>query len=340
MVGVQVTYHKYTIDNIAYTPYNFDIDYNFLTSRLGLNYNISSNLRTFLNVSIARREPRLSDIYDGSNVTARPNFEIIDTVNKKYSNPLIDYEELTDYELGFGYAGNLLKASLNLYWMNYTNEIVSNGQLDNFGQPVMWNAGKSVHRGIELEFEYNFLVKDYSKASYKNPVLILSGNLSLSENYFGKYIERTSIDSLGNIYGNDYSGNKILLNPQVIGNLSLNYNPVSGVNAYLTVQYIGKQYLDNSQNEVKNPDARLVPGYVDKIINPYAVFNAGVSLDLIPLLKSDGIGKFFRSVEASLKINNILDNFYETTGGISNKGIPLWIPGAGRNLFLNVKLSF
>ena len=37
--------------------------------------------------------------------------------------------------------------------MDFRNEIVNNGQLDNVGQPVSGNAAKSVHRGIEFEFE-------------------------------------------------------------------------------------------------------------------------------------------------------------------------------------------
>jgi len=340
MFGLQFTYHKYSIDNSQFTPYDFDVEYKFLTSRLGFNYNITDNLRTFFNVSIARREPRLSEIYDGSVIGARPNLRVADTIKGIYKDPLITYEEMNDYEIGIGYAGKLLKANLNFYLMDYTNEIVSNGQLDNFGQPMTWNAGKSVHRGIELEAEYDMLYKKGFGSGDKNPMLTLSGNLSLSDNYFKKYIEKTFIDTNGVVYGNDYSGNKILLNPQVIGNLSVNYMPASGVYAYLTAQYIGQQYLDNSENEKKNPERRQVKGYTDKIINPYTVFNAGVSVDLIPLLMKDKNSGYFRSIEASLKINNIFDKKYEATGGIDTYGSPLWIPAAERNMFFNLRVGF
>ncbi|MCX6163958.1 MAG: TonB-dependent receptor, partial [Ignavibacteriae bacterium] len=148
-------------------------------------------------------------------------------------------------------------------------------------------------------------------------------------------------DTIGNIiYGNDYSGNKILLTPQIIGNLSLNLNTDYGLGAYLAMQYIGKQYLDNSENEVKNPSARMVAGYVDKDVSPYAVLNAGVTLDFIPLVKSKSLNKYFRSLEASLKINNIFDRLYETYGMIDSKGVPSWIPAADRNVFLNLKVGF
>lgn len=340
MIGLQFTYHKYSIENIAYTPYNFEVDYKFFNTRIGMNYNFNEHFRSFLNLSVARREPRLSDIYDGSNVNATPNFQNIDTVNRTYSHPLIDYEELRDYELGFGYSENTLKTNLNFYWMEYKNEIVGNGQLNNFGRPITSNAGESVHRGIELEFEYNIPAKIYSKVSDKNYNIIISGNLSLSDNYFRTYIEKNRIDTLGNLYGHDYSGNRILLNPQIIGNLSLSYNYGNGINAYITMQYIGKQYLDNTENEKKNPDAKLVPGYVDKIINPYAVFNAGVSLNLISLLSSSNLSKYLNTLVASLKLNNIFNNFYETTGGINYLGKPVWIPAADRNIFCNLKIGF
>jgi iron complex outermembrane recepter protein len=340
MIGLQFTYHKYSIDNIAYTPYSFDADYKFFNTRIGMNYNFNEHFRSFLNLSAARREPRLSDIYDGSNVKAAPNFQNIDTVNRTYSQPLIDFEELRDYELGFGYSENTLKASLNFYWMEYKNEIVSNGQLNNFGRPITSNAGESVHRGIELEFEYTLPAKIYSKVSDKNSNFIINGNLTLSDNYFRTYIEKNRIDTLGNLYGNDYSGNHILLTPQIIGNLSLSFNYGNEINAYITMQYIGMQYLDNSENEKKNPETKLVPGYVDKIINPYAVFNAGLSLNIVSFFKGDNLNKYIKSLEASLKLNNIFGTLYETIGGINFQGTPVWIPAAERNIFFNIKAGF
>lgn len=341
MIGVQFTYHKYTIENDAYKPYNFDVEYKFLTSRVGLNYNITNNLRVFANVSIGRREPRLRDIYDAAGLSTRPNFVIVDTINQIYREVLVTYEEMDDYELGVGYSSGLLKANMNLYFMDYTNEIINNGQLDDFGQPVFSNAGKSVHKGVEFEFEYDLISKVFSTRVNKNPILTISGNLSLSDNYFNKYVEKKGIDTLGNIiYGNDYSGNKILLNPEVIGNLTLNYNSDFGLGVYVTLQHIGKQYLDNSENEKKNPSAKLVAGYVDKIIDPYTVFNAGISLDFVSLMNSKQLNRYFNSLEASLKVNNIFDKLYETTGGIDSKGNPLWIPAAERNIFFNMKVGF
>ena len=341
MIGVQFTYHKYSIDNDAFKHYNFSADYKFLTSRVGFNYNFNKELKAYSSVCIARREPRLKDLYDADSPTSRPNLMTVDTVNGVYSDPLVEYEELTDYEFGFGYNSNSLKTNLNFYLMDYKNEIVSSGQLNSIGEPVYGNAGRTIHRGVEFEFEYNLLSNVYRSIKNNNTIFSVSGNLSLSDNYFVDYTEIKGVDTLGNIiYGNDYSGNKILLTPRIIGNLSLNLNTDYGLGAYLMMQYVGKQYLDNSENETKNPTNRLVKGYVDKEISPYTVFNAGITLDFIPLFKSKTLNKYFRSLEASFKINNIFDRLYEAYGTIDSKGVPNWIPAADRNMFLNLKVGF
>jgi iron complex outermembrane recepter protein len=341
MIGVQFTYHKYTIDNDAYRNYDFSADYKFLTSRVGFNYNFNDKFKIYSSVCIARREPRLRDIYDADSPNSRPNLKTVDTVNHIYSDPLITYEELTDYEFGVGYNTNSLKANVNFYLMDYKNEIVGNGQVDNIGEPIYWNAGRTIHRGVEFEFEYGLLTSICKKIKNKNTNITLNANLSLSDNYFVDYTETKGVDTLGGIiYGNNYSGNKILLTPQVIGNLSLNLYTDFGLGVFVAMQYIGRQYLDNSENERKNPSNRMVEGYADKVISPFAVFNAGVSLDLIPMINSKNLNKYFRTLEASFKINNMFDRVYETYGGVDNNGVPSWIPAANMNVFFNFRMGF
>jgi iron complex outermembrane receptor protein len=214
--------------------------------------------------------------------------------------------------------------------MDFDNEIVNNGQLDNVGQPISGNAGKSIHEGIEAGIVLNpfeqKVLRDFS----------LSGNLNLSSNYFTDFTEIDGVDSSGNIiYGNNYSDNQILLTPNFIGNLQLNYSNNIGVNAYITLQSVGEQYLDNSENERKNPEAKNEPGYFDKVIEPYTVFNAGLSFNIASMVKQ----KLFKGLELNFKFNNIFDVLYETTGNISY-GVPYWIPAATSNFYGELKIGF
>jgi len=334
MIGLQYVYHRYNLSNDRFKPYDFSLNYNFFTPRTGINYNFNDKLNAFINFSIAKREPRLKDIYDAENPDSKPNFRIIDTLKGIYDDPLIKPEEMKDYEFGISYNSNKIKAELNFYFMDFKNEIVNNGQLDNVGQPISGNAGKSIHKGIELGISIN----PFSQINFKG--LTISGNLNLSDNYFTDYREVSGADSSGNIiYGNDYTDNKILLTPGVIGNLTLNYSDDRGINAYISLQYIGKQYLDNSENERKNPEIRNQIGYVEKIIKSYTVFNAGLSLNILSLTKTGKSLKVLKNVKIDFKANNIFDALYETSGSISG-GIPYWIPAATRNFYAELKIGF
>ncbi len=94
----------------------------------------------------------------------------------------------------------------------------------------MGNAGESIHKGIEFGID----VKPFSRGILNN--FSISGNLNLSQNYFKKYIEIIGVGSAGNIItGNDYSDNKILLNPDIIANASLSYFHKS-FGAYISLQ--------------------------------------------------------------------------------------------------------
>ncbi|MEO8447526.1 MAG: TonB-dependent receptor, partial [bacterium] len=329
MLGLQYVHHRYNLSNDKFKPFDFSVKYDFFTPRAGVNYNFNDKLSAFLNFSIARREPRLKDIYDAESPNSVPNFRVIDTTKGIYEDALIKPEEMFDYEAGFGYNSGRLKADLNFYQMNFKNEIVNNGQLDNVGQPIVGNAGKSVHRGIELGIN----VKPFAQKSLSN--FSLAGNLNLSENFFDEYLEVAGVDSTGNIiYGNDYSGNQIILTPNIIANVSLNYS-FKGINSYIALQHIGKQYLDNSENERKDLTLRNQPGYVDKVIRPYTVVNAGLSLNIARLTDQ----KVFTKLELNFKANNIFDVLYETSGNISG-GVPYWIPAATRNFYGELKIGF
>lgn len=329
MLGLQFVYHRYNVSNDKYKPYDFSLSYNFFTPRTGINYNFSDKLSAYVNFSIARREPRLKDIYDGENPYSKPNFRYIDTENGIYDDPLVNPETMLDYEAGVSFKSDIANAGLNLYFMDFKDELVSNGQLDNVGQPIVGNAGRSKHAGIELDFD----IRPFNSGFIK--YFSLSGNLTISDNYFTEYREVLGADSSGNIiYGNDYSGNQILLSPDFIGNLNLNYAG-EGINAFISLRHLSQQYLDNSEDERKNPDARNQPGYVNKIIEPFTVVNAGLSYNFANLTGQ----KYFRKIELSINADNIFNTLYETSGSIS-AGIPYWIPAATRSFYSEIVVGF
>jgi hypothetical protein len=203
--------------------------------------------------------------------------------------------------------------------MDFRDEIVPLGQVDPFGVPITGNAARSTHRGVELEW------------SGKRGGLELSGNLTLSENFFDEYLEFVDSTTV-----NDYSENSIAGFPNRLANVTLGYRR-GGVYGGLTLVETGRQYLDNTEDNRKNPSVREAPGYQHRHIEQHAVLNGRVSLDLTGLT---GFRPFASSVLAlDIHALNLTDLKYETAGYVFFD-VPYFIPAAGRNVFASLRAEF
>ena len=100
-----------------------------------------------------------------------PQFKLLPGGGYDYSNPLVHPETLVDVELGGGYKGEKVHATLNLFYMSFKDEIIANGQLDRFGIPVTGNAERTLHQGIEA-----------SGSAHVLDGLEVSANATLSKN--------------------------------------------------------------------------------------------------------------------------------------------------------------
>ena len=230
-------------------------------------------------------------------------------VSIDFDKPLAKPESLNDLELGAAFTGTRLRGSVNLFWMDFKDEIVKNGQLDNFGQPVTGNAESTLHKGIEM-----------SGALRLAGALTLQGNLSLSKNTFQNY---TLFDGGVPV---SYDGNRIAGFPDVLGNLRATYER-NGLRASLSMRYVGTQFTDNSEDNRLNPQIRQTPGYDPAKVDAYTVINLGLAYDLGKITGSERF-------EIRLDVNNVLDRLYETHGEGAS-----YFPAATRNVFVWTKID-
>jgi iron complex outermembrane receptor protein len=112
---------------------NEDNDYNFFNPKGGINYQITPKMRLYASVARTNREPSRNSIKDA-------------VVNKKTIEP----ETLIDYELGYSYKSKIFSGELNLYYMDFENQIVPTGEFLQNGYYIMTNVDKSYRSGIEL----------------------------------------------------------------------------------------------------------------------------------------------------------------------------------------------
>ena len=233
-----------------------DKSYSFFNPKAGFNYNFNNENKAYFSVSRAYREPTRSD------------FE---------NNLDIQPEELIDYELGWQFNNKNLIFSTNFYFMNYKNQLVLTGALDDVGTPVRENSGKSFRKGVEFESVYSL-----------NKKFVFSGNLSLSKN--------KNIDYISNFDGQviNLGDTDISFSPELISSLNVSYTPKQNLNINLLYKYVGEQFLSNTESSVSKLDS-----YMTTDINIIYKFESP---------------KYFSEVIITAMINNIFNKKYVANG--------------------------
>lgn len=299
-------YADFQLRRINYRIGGFDEDlkdvaqlhkYNFFNPKTGLTYNINKNQKIFASFGISQREPD------------RGNFTDADPGKTPVPEKLFDYEE--GYEF---HTGRLMLRS-NLFYMYYVDQLILTGEINNVGSPVLTNVPKSYRQGIELEAGIQIL---------KN--LNWNGNITFSRNIIPLYTDYTDNWDTG-IQDQETLRNKnISFSPSVIGASSIDYNPFKSFHLLLNTKYVGKQYIDNTQNS-------------DRMLNAYMINNLVFDYSVS--------SKAFRELNLQFAVNNLLDKKYETNAWVYkyNEGDSQFVmdgyfPQAGINYMLKLGIKF
>ncbi|HSA84458.1 MAG TPA: TonB-dependent receptor, partial [Patescibacteria group bacterium] len=233
----------------------------------GATYSLNDHQNLYLSYSVANREPVRDDFTDNPGNTPK-------------------HETLHDFELGYRRASDWITLNVNYFFMNYKNQLVLTGALNDVGASVRTNVDKSYRMGIETEL----LVK-------LNEHLTWNANLTLSENRIQNFTEilydyGVNWDDFI-VVENKYEDTDISFSPQVVAGSGLTYTPFSGGEITLLTKYVGQQYLDNTSNN-------------DRSIDAYLVNDLRLAYTIYP--------SFVKSLSFSLLINNILDEKIESNG--------------------------
>lgn len=311
---LQLAYHQYRLHNEKYVGTDFKIDNLFMNSRLGMNYTIDTN--KFLQFTYARvsREPRLKDYYDAaeSSGEAVPQFEKKADGSFDFNKPYVQPETMNDFEIGAYFSSNWISVTLNLFYMLFEDEIVKNGKLDRFGQPITGNADNTVHQGIELSISAK----------------LFDGFEILSNTTISKNIIRESKYFINSFTSLDLSGNRISGFPDFLWNLVVSYQSDEML-LKLNGKYVGKFYSDNFANRI--PEYSVIyPGFVDYLDNENDAyftldFFGSYSFNFIDALSSSKV--FFQ-------VNNIFNRLYSAQA-IGKE----FFPAAERNILAGIQIG-
>ena len=296
------------------------VDYDFWNPRFGVNVNLNDTVNAFANISVSHREPADSELFDTwmgpDDLGVPPLFNIPlpvtdggELVRTIWYDPRVKPEKLVDYELGIVKATDTMMLKGNLFYMDFENEIVPYGQVNDDGFPIRGNAEKTVHRGIELSGLFRF-PRD----------LELDINLSFNDNYYKTFFFQEYDWYAGDTVILDLSGNTIAGFPDVIGNATLTWRP-DPFRVAVRWQYFGKQYLDNTENN-------------DRTIPSYSMVHCWFSYDLPRPGRLSGL-------ELSLKLNNVFNKKTYTAGYYDAwAGENYFWPTAGFHLTFGVRARY
>jgi outer membrane receptor protein involved in Fe transport len=291
----------------------FDQRYDFALPRIGATWTPRPSLSAFASWAYSSREPAFRDLYDAEGAGSVPLYGTIDVASGIYEDPLIRPERVNDFEVGGAWRGEQASASLNLFRMDFHDELVFFGQYDtDLGYAIIGNAAQSVHQGIEAAARAaRPLTADLS--------LTLDANATLSDNHFVHFSEVFG-PAPSDVVSHD--GKAISMFPSVLANLSARLDWRT-VRLGAEVQHTGRIYLDNTEQ-------------VAASIEPHTVLNL---IGGVRLARGDAGSVLFQ-----LRVNNALDLEYETSGYMdfdaAGNLTPRYIPAATRNVLGEVRVEW
>jgi iron complex outermembrane receptor protein len=314
LAEIQLAYHQYRFYNEEFLNNDFSVSNLFINPKFGANFKIDHSQSLFFSFARVSNEPRFPDYYeaDESSGGYEPNFAKNLNGTYNYSDPLVKPETMNDFELGYSFVNNNISVNLNFFYMFFNDEIVANGKVDIYGQPLESNMNETEHRGIEL-----------STAFHLPDGFDLTANASLSKNRIisGLYF----IDSTNSI---SLNGNNITGSPDFLTNFGVTYT-----NKNLFVQFLGKYvgyfYSDDFADKL-NQYLIEYPGFVsypDNKNDGYfaADFYVSYQFQEFPALTPS---KIF------IQINNIFDRLYSASA-IGGEFFPM----ADRNIMAGVQIG-
>jgi len=271
--------------------------YGFFNPKVGLTYLLKNH--TFYSVfAIGNREPVRDDFRDNK-TSARP-----------------EHESMENIELGYRYSNGRKRLNVNLYNMQYDNQLVLTGAVNDVGESVRTNVKSSYRRGIELDFQYPLTDK-----------LQAGGNLTLSENKIASISELVGpFDTLSTNLTTQYSNTDIAFSPNTIAAVMLSYKANKHFTLNASGKYVGQQYLDNTQSEARSLDAFT---NVDLSINYISTEVKGT-----------------KNLNVGLFLNNVLNQYYAPNGytfsgiiGGERQDFNYLYPMAGFNWMMKVSMT-
>ena len=278
--------------------------FNFVNPKLGVHYDINDVHNVYFSVAMAQKEPTRSDFRDAD----------------AGKTPVA--EMLTDYELGYSMNTQNMIFRANAFFMDYNDQLIATGKINNVGAAIMTNIDKSYRAGLEFVFGVKI-------TKWMN----WNANVSISQNKISNYTEYVDNWNTGAQDSTLLGTTDIAFSPNVVGASQFEFIPIKNLSIMLNTKYVGKQYIDNTSNN-------------DNSIDAYTTTDLVFRYNIKP--------EFMKGIGLSFSLNNIFGAQYETNGWVYSYNVDdTWgsgptkryamdgyFPQAGINFMLGIDFKF
>jgi iron complex outermembrane receptor protein len=305
---VQWRYVDYSTSGTDNDLRSYDIQrtFQFFNPKAGIHFERNHH-RALLSIARSSKEPNRNDLVDPTDPSA------------------VVPESMIDMEAQYGFQRERWYARITGYAMEYTNQLVLTGRLNDVGAPLRTNVAKSYRRGLELEWMQEL------RANW-----IWNMNATFSRNRIRKFEETLydySEEAPEFMVSIQHENTPISFSSNITAAAELQYHRELAfmgdqkmkLEISLLGKYVGKQYLDNTGNEFLT-------------IAAYQVVDVRANATFYPR-KSLEIG-------LSIWMNNVLNAMYSSNGytfsylyetRVSER---FYYPQAGRNILFGLQVRY
>ncbi len=279
-------------------------DFRFFNPRAGLFYQLNKANQFYFSAAVSHREPNRSVYRD-----ADPGQDI-------------RAEKLYDFELGYKMRLKTFSLNANVYYMDYKDQFVLTGKINNVGTAIMVNVPKSYRAGLELTAGWQLA---------ENVRWDVNSTFSINKiKNFTEYVDNWNYwDDPANEpyqYTKELGTTDISFSPGLVAGSKLSYKPFRHLNIAWISKYVGRQYIDNTSN-------------VDRSLDPYWVNNL--------MIETHFKTSLFKEIGFRLSLNNLFSELYETNAWVyryfyngTESVMDGYFPQAKFNFMLGMSLKF
>ncbi|HZV68353.1 MAG TPA: TonB-dependent receptor [Saprospiraceae bacterium] len=292
------------------------VNHRFINPKLGFRYRLGDKSSLYALTGILHKEPNRDD-YVNSTPASRPS-----------------PEKLWDNEFSYRLSAQKWNLEATVYLMEYKNQLVPTGRLNDVGAYNRVNVDESYRHGIEFSLAYQWTEKlkfDLNGTFSKNKI-----------KSFDEYIDNWDSNQQEII---SHKNTDIAFSPNILGSLNGEYKFISTqtheISVLANIRYIGKQFVDNTSSDASSLD-------------PYYITDTG--------LQWIWHNVWAQQFKVGFLVRNVFNHEYESNGWIyrfrseandpttndpyaGSEGAGLYhqkgyFPQAGRNMYLNLNLTF